>query len=136
MSADAESSPDALLDAGANGLRLVGRRCGSCDAIQFPPRDRCVDCGGDGLKPLRFDLVATLETYSVVHVPQAGFEPPYPVGFARLSPGDVRAFGPLDADPAALSVGRGMVPTVLDPEETFVPERTWGFTIENGGDSR
>lgn len=133
MTARSELDHEELVENADGEPRLVGQECISCDAKQFPPRERCHTCGSGSLESFAFDPVGTVETYSVVHVAPEGFDPPYPVGFVRLSPGNVRAFAPFDADPETLAIGDDARATVLEPGRTPVPEPTWGFVVDGGG---
>ena len=116
-----------LDDTGARP-RLVGRRCGACDEVLFPPRDRCPSCGGADLKDVRFAPAAELESFTIVHVPQSGFEAPYAVGYVRLTPGLVRVFTPIAGGADDIAIGTTVYPTTLTPETAGVPEPMWGFT--------
>lgn len=111
---------------------VVGARCRRCTAIQFPARPRCTGCGAAerDLEELLFDRRATVESYSEIHTPHPGFEPPYTVGYVRLSPGDIRVFAPLfDVPVDAVAVGSSVeiaVETLADGAQT------WGATLTEG----
>lgn len=77
---------------------VMGGHCTACGAIMFPRRETCRSCGGEAIDQLIFDREATLETYSIVHMAKPGFDPPYPIGFVRLFPGNIRAFSPIETD--------------------------------------
>ncbi|GAB7011175.1 hypothetical protein JCM31271_31180 [Halorubrum trueperi] len=114
-------------------VRLLGTQCQRCEEVTFPPRLQCPNCGSNDLDEMIFNRTGELETYSVVRVPQEGFEAPYTVGFVRLDPGDVRVFGPINSNPDDLEIGRSVAVTMITPAEGPVPEEMWGFTTDMEG---
>lgn len=122
----------------ADGPRLIGRECGDCGFATYPPRSRCPNCGASDLAAVEFDRQATLESYTVVRSPQAGFEAPYAIGFVRLSPGSVRVFSPLQtASFDRLAVGIDVTIDTVPIRQAGETLETWGFTpddAEGGGD--
>lgn len=114
-------------------VHLAGTQCRRCEEVTFPPRARCPGCDSNDLDEMTFNRTGELETYSVVRVPQEGFEAPYTVGFVRLAPGDIRVFGPINANPDNLEIGRSLAVTMITPAEGPVPEEMWGFTADMEG---
>lgn len=85
--------------------RLEGRRCADCDAIHFPPRNRCQACGEASLEPHRLSGRGTV--YAHVEVAQApqGFTAPYVVAMIELEEG-IRVTAQLtDVEPEDVEVG-------------------------------
>lgn len=67
--------------------RLEGRRCTACEAVQFPPRDRCEKCRETNLEP--HCLSGRGKVYAHAEVSQAprGFTAPYVVAMIELEEG-------------------------------------------------
>ena len=109
---------------------LVGTHCADCDEQTFPARERCPVCRSRDVADAPFGREATVESYTQVHTPWKGFEPPYLVSFVRLSPGDVRTFAPVfDAALDDLSVGAVVEVSV---RETTTGDPIWGVTLPGG----
>lgn len=108
---------------------VIGSQCIACNAVQFPARARCSTCGASEEEQTRmtFDRRATVESYSEIYTPHPGFEPPYTVGYIRLSPGEVRVFTPLFGVAAdAVAIGSVVEIAVETLENGY---RTWGATL-------
>lgn len=127
MSPAGIDSVDSALTQQGGETRLLGSQCDVCDNVSFPYRLWCPNCGTQEVTEIPFEQTGRLETYSVIRVPQEGFEAPYAVGFVRLSPGNVRVFGPIDAAFDKLEIGQNFVVTMLSPEDGIVPTEMWGF---------
>ena len=67
--------------------RLEGRRCTSCGALQFPPRDVCGRCRGRDLEPYRFSGRGKVYAFSEVAQAPSGFHAPYVVAMIELEEG-------------------------------------------------
>lgn len=132
MASTETASVDRAVQQSGGEITLQGSSCRDCTRASLPPRSYCPACGSDRTETITFDREATLETHSVVHVPQEGFEPPYAVGFVRLSPDDVRVFTPIGGDGDRLAVGDTMELTMLTPADGM-PRELWGFRPASDG---
>ena len=76
---------------------LHGMECGACGGVYFPAVLRCPRCFGKDLRERDLSRSGRLYSYSIIHVPPAGFTAPYAVGYVDLPEG-VRVFGQLVPD--------------------------------------
>jgi uncharacterized OB-fold protein len=85
--------------------RLEGRRCKSCGACQFPPRETCAVCRGRQTEPFRFSGRGTVFSFAEVAQPLQGFPGPYLAALVELDEG-VRVTAQLtDVDPDEVEIG-------------------------------
>lgn len=85
--------------------RLEGRRCKSCGALQFPPREACAACRGRETETFRFSGRGTVFSFAEVAQPLHGFPGPYLVALVELEEG-VRVTAQLtDLDPDEVEIG-------------------------------
>lgn len=61
--------------------RLVGQRCPSCRNVYVPPRGLCAACGVPMAEDVELSNKATIESFTVVHIPLPGnpIKPPFVV---------------------------------------------------------
>jgi uncharacterized OB-fold protein len=87
--------------------RFEAEKCRSCGAVAFPPRPICPACGGKEFAPTRLAESGRILTYTIIHVPPAGFEDqsPYALGIAELDDGVKLTAQVVDCDFAALRIG-------------------------------
>ncbi len=85
--------------------RLEGRRCAACEAVHFPPRDRCQSCRETNLEP--HHLSGRGRVYSYAHVAQApeGFVAPYVVAMIELEEGMKITAQLTDVEPGDVAIG-------------------------------
>ena len=127
MNKDSHDIPDIKFNDGQP--HVVGSRCSQCGAVQFPKRPRCSACGAgeEHLTTQLFDRRADVESYARIHTPNPKFEPPYTVGYLRLSPGDVRVFAPFfDVSEGEIEIGSSVKIAV---GESIEGESIWGATL-------
>lgn len=53
--------------------RLQATRCGACQAIHFPPRSRCLQCGSENLEEVRLSGRGRVLALTRVYQPPRGF---------------------------------------------------------------
>ncbi len=130
---------DQLFTNDADPPRLVGSRCGDCDAVVFPRQARCPRCSTGEMSDLVLSPRGTLWTFTTqdfeVKEPYRGTaagEPfvPFGLGYVEL-PENVKVEALLtEHDPERLRIGMAMelvlVPVYRDPDGTEV--RTFAFT--------
>ncbi len=85
--------------------RLEGRRCTACEAIHFPPRDRCQACGEAGLEPHRLSGRGTVHSHAEVAQAPKGFTAPYVVAMIELEEGMKVTAQLTDVEPRDVTVG-------------------------------
>lgn len=101
---------------------LVGSSCGACQAVTFPPQDRCPKCSGARMSDILLPRRGTVVAWTTQGFPPG---PPYagptgddftPFGVGLVQLGDVvRVEGRLtESDPAKLTFG-------MEVELTMVP---------------
>ncbi len=119
-SANEVNSADGLFAATADGPRLLGSRCGSCETPYFPRTSGChnPDCDNSKIEPAEFGPRGVIWSVTI-----QGYQPPapvvtqepyapYAVGMIDL-PDGLRVVGRiLTDDPASVAVG-GEVELVL-----------------------
>lgn len=132
MASTDTASVERAVQRSGTSLTLQGITCQDCGRSSLPPRSYCPSCGSERTETITFDREATLETYSIVHVPQEGFEAPYGVGFVRLSPDDVRVFTPIGGESDQLAVGDTLELSMLTQADGM-PHELWGFRPASDG---
>ena len=101
------------------GGRLVGTRCRACGAHSWPGRAVCHRCGSADGEHATLSPEGRVVTYTTVHVPRPGLEPPYVLGQVDLPEG-VLVFAHLRDLPDDATVPLP-VRIVMAPEEDAVP---------------
>jgi uncharacterized OB-fold protein len=81
---------------------LVASACTACDAVAWPPAERCHACWA-AVTPRRLAASGTLYAFSTVHTAAPGTEVPYVIGYVDL-PDGVRVFTPLRGDTSRLRI--------------------------------
>lgn len=89
---------------------LEGVTCGNCQQAIFPARTLCPKCRHlslGKLKPLVLSGEGTVESFTVVHSPPAGYElqAPYAMAVVRLAEGPRITAQVVDIDPDEVKVG-------------------------------
>ncbi len=85
--------------------RLEGRRCTACEAIHFPPRDRCETCRETSLEPHRLSGRGTVYAHAEVSQAPRGFTAPYVVAMIELEEGMKVTAQLTDVEPREVAVG-------------------------------
>ena len=89
---------EGIVAEGPEGETLAGNRCRACEQVFFPKVEQvCLNCLEKQLEDVPLSRKGKLCSYTVVHMPASGFQPPYAVGFVDLPEG-VRVFTPLVMD--------------------------------------
>jgi uncharacterized OB-fold protein len=89
------------------GDALLGGRCASCGALQFPRREVCPQCQHDAVESVPLATEGEIYTYTVVRSAPPGYlgEVPYAYGVVTLDDG-LRVTTTITADDLdALSIG-------------------------------
>jgi uncharacterized protein len=70
---------------------LVGEVCPHCDAKIFPPRDVCMECGGEAKNVFQFSGRGEVFSHTTIYDAPSGFEEytPYTVALVKLAEGPV-----------------------------------------------
>lgn len=91
--------------------RLRVQRCEACGHRQFPPRAVCLRCRSTSLDWVDAPLRGTIATFTIVHrAPSEAFRAavPYAIALVDIEPGVRLMVNILDADPAAVAIGRAV----------------------------
>ena len=89
---------EGIVTEGPEGPSLAGNQCKACGQVFFPKAEQvCLNCLEGPLEVLPLSRRGKLCSYTVVHMPASGFQPPYAVGFVDLPEG-VRVFTPLEME--------------------------------------
>ena len=89
---------EGIVAEGPEGETLAGNRCRACEQVFFPKVEQvCLNCMEKQLEDVPLSRKGKLCSYTVVHMPASGFQPPYAVGFVDLPEG-IRVFTPLVMD--------------------------------------
>lgn len=123
MSEDQPYNPDAdeYLAGLSRGVLLM-QKCASCARTQFPPRVRCVHCGGESVEFAEVDGQGTIYAKTTNRrAPEAAFDHlvPYAVALVDLDVG-VRVMTRADCPPEAVRTG-GRVRVFADPAPIVLP---------------
>ena len=59
--------------------RLLGQKCPSCSKVYIPPRGSCARCGVPTEEEVALSDIATVESFTIVHIPIPNnpIKPPY-----------------------------------------------------------
>lgn len=100
---------EGIVAEGPEGAALAANRCNACGQVYFPKAGQgCLNCFEKTLEDVLLSRQGKLYSYTVVHMPASGFQPPYAVGFVDLPEG-VRVFAPLEtAEGKPFKVGMKM----------------------------
>lgn len=107
--------------------RLVGERCPACRMVYMPPRGSCPACGIPTTEEVELANKATIESFTVVHIPIPGnpIKPPFVV--ANLIPDGANiAFIHLLSECINEKVHIGQ-----RVEAVWKPEEEWDYAMEN-----
>jgi len=64
--------------------RIEGGRCATCNDVYVPPHERCPACGSGPMTTVTVADTGTIVSFTVVHVPVAGFDADVPFAWARI----------------------------------------------------
>ena len=87
---------------------LVLQQCSDCHQQQFPPRARCLGCGGTSLGWNKVSPRGTVYSFSVVHrAPSAAFraDVPYVLALVEVAPRARMMMRLVDSAPEAIHIG-------------------------------
>ena len=112
---------------GSDGV-LLGTRCGECGVYSFGPAVMCLRCTSASLEEVSLSAHGSLYSYTLVHVPPAGWPGPVPyiLGQVELPEGPHIMAEVVDASFEELKVG---IPMTLALRNITVPD-TGPDTVE------
>ncbi len=107
--------------------RLTGQRCPICSQVYVPARGSCARCGVATNETVELSDKATIQSFTIVHIPIPGnaLQPPYIV--ANLVPDGANiSFIHLlsECDNEAVHIG-------MRVEAVWKPEEEWDYAMEN-----
>jgi uncharacterized protein len=110
----------------ADGPRLEGARCATCDRLHFPAADVCPWCGSDDTIAALLSPTGRLWAWTAVTAAPPGYDGDVPFGFGVVElPEGLRIITRLiEADPSRLAAGDEMHLTTIPVGD----DRTWAFT--------
>jgi uncharacterized OB-fold protein len=73
--------------AGFREGKFLGLKCNECGAYTVPPQKVCSECHSENMKILELSGNGEVQTFTVIHVPAEGFNPPYIVSLVKLEEG-------------------------------------------------
>ncbi len=88
--------------------RLLFQKCGSCGAVQFPPRYHCATCWSEELGWIESTGKGTIESFTIVHrapTPAFGEKVPYVVAAIVVDEGPRMIAGILGEDALDIRIG-------------------------------
>ena len=90
-----------------SSLKLQGSRCEACEALLFPERVRCPECGGKRLAPFKFKGLGSVLCFTTVYEAPHGFscQVPYVAALVKLDEGPVISAMLTDLEPGAARTG-------------------------------
>lgn len=109
-----------------NGV-LTGQRCPKCEQVYIPPRGSCAACGVPTEEEVELADKATVESFTIVHIPIPGnpIQPPFVV--ANLVPDGANiSFIHLmsECDNAEVHIGQRV-------QAVWGPEDEWDYSMGN-----
>lgn len=107
--------------------RLVGQRCPSCSQVYIPPRGSCAACGVPTEEEVELSHKATVESFTIVHIPIPNnpIKPPYVIANLILDGANL-SFLHLLSECNNEDVRIGM-----RVEAVWKPESEWIHAMEN-----
>lgn len=107
--------------------RLMGQKCPSCGKVYAPPRGSCAKCGVATTDQVQLSDKATVESFTIVHIPIPGnpIKPPYVI--ANLVPdGSNISFIHLvsECENDAVHIGQRV-------QAVWKPQEEWDYAMEN-----
>jgi hypothetical protein len=107
--------------------KLLGQKCPSCAKVYVPPRGSCAKCGVATDEEVPLSDKATVESFTIVHIPIPGnpIQPPYVI--ANLVPDGANiSFIHLisECDNDAVHIGQRV-------QAVWLPESQWSYGMEN-----
>lgn len=122
----AGAAPSRFLAQLKNGV-LTGQRCPRCQQVYVPPRGSCAACGVPTEEEVELSHKATVQSFTIVHIPIPGnpIEPPFVV--ANLVPDGANvSFIHLMSECVNEEVHIGQ-----RAEAVWKPEQEWDFGMDN-----
>ena len=94
---------------------LIGRRCGKCSRVYFPPRSICLDCHRHSIGKMdAYQLRGngSVSTYTIVHDgdPRFGLQVPYILALIQLDEGPRLTAQLVDVAPTEVKIGMKVHP--------------------------
>lgn len=107
--------------------KLTGGRCPECGSVYVPPRGSCASCGVATADEVELSDKATVESFTIVHIPIPNnpIEPPFVVA-NLIADGSHMAFIHLmsECDNADVHVGQRV-------QAVWKPEEEWDYSMDN-----
>ena len=79
--------------------RFLGLKCRHCGAYTVPPQKVCSGCRSEDMEIVELSRRGELKSFTVIHIPAEGFEPPYIVALVELEEGPWVTTSVIDFDP-------------------------------------
>ncbi len=86
---------------------LIGGKCSSCGALNFPRADVCTKCLSEAVGEIELSSEGKLYTFSIVHQAPNGWKVPYGLGYVDLPEG-IRVLAHLDAPKPELVIDQNV----------------------------
>ena len=89
---------------------LIGKKCGLCESVFFPPREACPECrrkSMNKMNDIKLSGKGKVVTYSVIHVAPEQFadQAPYPIAIIKLDEGPKITAQIVDCCPKDVKIG-------------------------------
>lgn len=107
--------------------KLVGQRCPSCANVYIPPRGSCAACGVATTDEVELTDKATVESFTIVHIPIPNnpIKPPYVIANLVLDGANISFLHLLsECDNSDVRIG-------MRVQAVWKPEEEWGYAMEN-----
>lgn len=107
--------------------KLVGQRCPSCRNVYIPPRGSCGACGVATEEEVELSNKATVESFTIVHIPIPGnpVKPPYVIANLVPDGANISFLHMLgECNNEDVRIGMRVEAVWRDPGE-------WGYAMEN-----
>ncbi len=118
-----------LPDSKGRGPYLIATRCSQCKQLFFPQTILCLKCHSEAVEKVQLKGQGTLYSFTVCHMPAAGFEPPYAIGYVELISG-IRVFGPITGwEHRELKIGMPMKMVVEPLKRDREGRKLWSYAF-------
>ena len=103
--------------------KFLGLKCKQCGAYTVPPQKVCSECRSEDMEIVELSRNGEVQTFTVIHVPAEGFNPPYIVALIKLEEGPWVTASIINFDPEQATMEligrRGRIGYKDVPADTF-----------------
>lgn len=107
--------------------QMTGQRCPKCSKVYVPPRGSCARCGVPTAETVELSDKATVQSFTIVHIPIPGnpIQPPYVIANLVADGANISFIHLLsECDNDSVHIG-------MRVQAVWKPEEEWDYAMEN-----